>query len=173
MGIPSGPCYDYIPLGLQIMTLHILASNLHTPHCASGEYVTLHVPPLPSALLLLTIPLQWMSLTVERGREREADLRLQDKRQGKGPSIILPSRRWGGTRDERDGGHSRVLRCEAHLDTALAAGKTVDFSPLYLSTIPFCCLWGEKDMQILAQHHSKTMGERIFKMSGHCSEKKV
>lgn len=44
--IPSGPCNNYIPSGLQIMTFHILASNLCMAHCALGEYVTLCVPPL-------------------------------------------------------------------------------------------------------------------------------
>lgn len=44
--IPSGPCNNYIPLGLQIMTFHILASNLRMAHCALGEYVTHCVPPL-------------------------------------------------------------------------------------------------------------------------------
>lgn len=44
--ILSGPCNNRIPLGLQIMTFHILASNLCMARYALGEYVTLRIPPL-------------------------------------------------------------------------------------------------------------------------------
>lgn len=80
----------------------------------------------------------------------------------------MPSRR----REERGmrgmGGPGRVQRCKTHLDTALAGVRTVDFFFLcYLFSILYCCLWGQK----ACKYWSRTNGESIFKMSGHCLEK--
>lgn len=75
-----------------------------------------------------------------------------------------------GTSDERDGGPGRVQRCKTHLDTALAGVKTVDFFPLCLYSILFCCLWGQKACKYW-RRTIETTGESVFKMSGHCLEK--
>lgn len=75
--IPSGPWSSYIPLGLQIMTFLILASNLCTARCALGGYVTLCVPPLCFPHLNYT-----SAVDVFDCAEREADLYWQDKRMG-------------------------------------------------------------------------------------------
>lgn len=90
--IPSGPCSNYIPLGLQIMTFHILASNLCTAACALGGYVTLYVPPLCFPRLNYT-----SAVDVFDCAEREADLFWQDKRMGRTPPSLCPP---GGGRNE-------------------------------------------------------------------------
>lgn len=46
-------------------------------------------------------------------------------------------------RDEKDGGPSRVLRCETRLAAALVGVKSVDFSPRYLSQSPVV-VFGDK-----------------------------
>lgn len=70
----------------------------------------------------------------------------------------------GGTRDEKDGGPGRVLRCKMRLGTALVGVKSVDFLPLYLFSILFCSHWEPKT----CKYWPGTIGttsECIFKMS--------
>lgn len=134
--IPSGPCSNYIPLGLQIMTFHILASNLCMAGCALGDMW--HFASLPFAFLVLTTLLQLMFLTARRGRQTSS---------GRIKGWVGPLRRSalqevGGMRDEKDGGPSRVLRCEARLATALVGMKSVDIFPLYLFSVLCCSIQG-------------------------------
>ena len=63
-----------------------------------------------------------------------------------------------------------MQRCKTHLDTALAGVKTVDFFPLYLFSILFCCLWGQKACKYWCRT-IETTGESVFKMPGHHLEK--
>lgn len=83
--IPSGPCSNYIPLGLQIMTFHILASNLCTAACALGGYVTLCDPPLCFLRLNYTSAVDVFDCV-----ERKADLFWHDKRMGRTPPSLCP-----------------------------------------------------------------------------------
>lgn len=158
--IPSGPCNSYIPLGLQIMTFHILASNLCMAYCASGEYVTLYIPPFFFPGLYYTSVVDVFYF----GERQTFACRMKGR--GSTPQSFRPP---GGERNEGwegRGGLSRVQRCKTHWDTALASVKTVDFFPFHSLSFVFCCLWGQKACKYWLRTIETTI-ESIFKMSGH------
>jgi len=89
------------------MTFHILASNLCIAYCAAGEYVTLHIPPLLFPRFYYTSMVDVFCY----GERQTFAGRIKGR--GSTPQSFCPP---GGerTRDERDGGPSRVQRCKTH-----------------------------------------------------------
>lgn len=124
------------------MTFHFLASNLCMAHCASGEYVTLHFPPVRFPRLYYTSTVD----VFDYGEGQTFSCRIKGR--GRAPQSFSPPGEARGTRDERDGGPCREQRCKMHLDTALAGVKTVDFFPSVSSLSSFVAFGDKKHANI-------------------------